>query len=116
MKSPEQIGGPPEQPDEEKKITSPEEAAELTQQRRKEYGLEERDDISSEQAEELEKAIDGQLNRLNEYDYESFNPEIQEEWYWVEQEAVVGQDRELAKAVLERFLKLLEIESKNPPA
>ena len=33
---------------------------------------------------------------------------MQDEWYWVEQEADVGKDRELVKAVLEEFLKRLE--------
>ncbi len=34
-------------------------------------------------------------------------PELQEEWYWIEQEAGVALDRQAAKEHLERFIKRL---------
>lgn len=117
MKSPEQIGEKPEQPEDEsmenkekieRKLTTPEEAAEMTRQRRKKYGLGESSDLTPEKLQEIEAAVGELLERLNEYDFDSFSPEVQDEWYWVEQEATVGKDRELAKAVLERFLSALK--------
>lgn len=126
MKSPEQMGGLPEQPNNaeeimenkeekisenpERKITTPEEAAEMTRQRRKEYGLEEqeRKESSPEAMEAQEQWIAARLEDLNSHDYESFSPEIQEQWYWVEQEAMVGKDRALAATQLGEFLEALQ--------
>lgn len=64
----------------------------------------------------LTKEINELLDRLDEYGdlYNKVSTEIQDEWYAVEQEAVVGKDENLAiiKSNLERFLKILE-EIKN---
>lgn len=79
----------------------------LTRQRRREYNLEESRELASEEAEEIKSSIKELLERLNEYDYNSLSPEVQDEWYWVEEEAEKGEDRELAKAVLEQFLVAL---------
>lgn len=117
MKSPEQMGGPPEQPKEEpmenkeekeRKITTPEEAAEMTRQRRKGYGLGESSDLAPDKVKEIDENIGELLDRLYEHDYDSLSPEAQNEWDWVEQEANVGKDRELARAVLEKFLNTLK--------
>ncbi len=83
-------------------------AEKMTQQRRKEYGLEESKELTPEEVEKIETDIRTLLERLSEYNYDSFDPETQDEWYWVEQEVEAGKDREIAKAVLERFLKVLE--------
>lgn len=113
------MGGPPEQPKEEsmeneegkeRKVTTPEEAKEMTRQRRKDFGLEEERELMPEETKELEGSIEKLLGDLNQYDFESCSPERQDEWYWVEQEAGAGKDRELAKANLERFLKTLQEE------
>jgi len=117
MKSPEQMGGLPEQSNNEsmknkgeteRNITTPEEAEEMTKQRRKEHGLSEISELTPAEFKEINASIEELLGRLDDYDYGSFSPEIQDEWYWVEQEAIVGKDRELAKAVLERFLNTLK--------
>jgi hypothetical protein len=122
MKLPEQMGGPPEQPKEEpmenkekkeRKATTPEEAAEMTRERRNHYGLEEAKELTQEQAEELEGSIEKLLGDLDQYDFEGCSPERQDEWYWIEQEAQVGKDRELARANLERLLKTLREEAEK---
>lgn len=83
-------------------------AEKMTQQRRKKYGLEESKDLTPEEVEKIEADIKILLERLNEYNYDIFDPKIQDEWDWVEQEAENGKDREIARAVLERFLKVLK--------
>lgn len=92
----------------ERKLTTPEEAEEITRQRRREYGLEENSDVTPEKIKEIDATIGDLLENLYEHDYDSLSPEIQDEWYWVEEEAKVGKDRELAKAVLEKFLNVLQ--------
>ena len=98
----------------EHKVTTPEEAKTMTEQRRKDLGLEESKELTQEQAKELEGSIEKLLGDLNQYDFGSYGPEIQNEWYLVEQEALTGKDRELAKANLERFLKVLQEEAEKP--
>ena len=134
MKPPEQMGGPPEQPEEEpvkdkegtpekpesegmeseRKITTPEEAAEMTRQRRKDFGLEEERELTPEETQELEGSTEKLLEDLDQYNLEDYSPEIQDECYWVEQEARMGKDRELAKANLEKLLKVLRGETEKP--
>lgn len=97
----------------ERKVTTPEEAAEMTRQRRKDFGLEEERELTPEEAKELEGSIEKLLEDLNQYDLESCSPERQEDWYWVEQEANIGKDREIAKANLERLLKTLREEAEK---
>ena len=111
-------GGVPEQPEEEIPVenaegmehpeTSAEEAAAMTRQRRREYGLAEESDLTPEQVGEVNAAIEGLLDRLHEYDYDSQSPALQDEWYLVETEAEAGRDRELAKLTLENLLLYLE--------
>ena len=119
MKPPEQMGGSPEQPEEspmesneeirkEHKVTTPEEAAEITRQRRREYGLEESSDLTPEKLQEIETEVEKLLEQLDEYDFDSFGPEVQEEWYWAELEAGAGKDRELAVVILKRFISTLK--------
>ena len=107
MKSPEQMGGLPEQPKREsgRKDTTHKEAAEMTRQRRKNFGLEEPRKLTPEEAEKIERSIEKLLEVLYQYDFDSFSPEIQNEWYFIEQEAMSGKDRELARANLEKFLR-----------
>ena len=114
MKPSEKMGKPPEQSGEElvevgeRKITTPEIVKEMTRQRRKEYGLGESSELTLKEIKEIDTVIRKLLERLDGYDYDGLSPEVQDEWYWVEQEADVGKDRELVKAVLEEFLKRLE--------
>lgn len=92
----------------ERKITTPEEAAKMTRQRRKEYGLEENNNLTPEKAEEIETAIGELIDRLNkEYDYNSLDSRTQDDWIEKVQEAKAGKDRELAKIVLEKFINVL---------
>lgn len=56
----------------------------------------------------LEESILKLLDDLDQYDFGKYSAEVQEEWYWVEQEARVGKDREAARAKLEIFLKTLQ--------
>lgn len=108
MKSPEQTGGSPEQSKEgqiPEKLTPHEE---ITRQRRKDFGLGEIRELTPEESAEIEKSIKELLERLDKYDYNTLDSETQDKWYWVEQEAMVGKDRELAKAALERFLGVLQ--------
>ena len=46
----------------------------------------------------------------NNFDFNSFSPEIQDEWYWVEQKAGVAKDRASAKIHLEQFIEKLKKE------
>ena len=107
MKSPEQGGWPEQSKETERKITTPKEAAEMTRQRRKEYGLGESGNLTPEKFQEIERAIEELLVSLDGYDYDSFDNNTQEEWYWAELEANTGKDRELALVVLRRFIDTL---------
>ena len=91
----------------ERKITTPEEAVEITRQGRS-VDSKKAESSHIEEAKEIDMAIKELLERLYGYDYNSLSPEMQEEYYWVDQEANAGKDRELAKAVLERFLNTLK--------
>ena len=116
------MGGPPEKPEEEpvenkeekeRKVTTPEEAKEMTRQRRKDFGLEEERELTHEETKELEGSIEKLLGDLDQYDFRGCSPERQDEWYWVEQETRVGKDRELAKSNLVRLLKVLQAEARK---
>jgi len=107
------MGGTPEEP--EKKITSPEEAAEMTRKRRLSFGLEaDPKELPPEAIEALMQKIDEGIGVLYSYDYESFNPEMLEEWISVGQEAEAGNDLEVALKRLELFLETLRKESEKP--
>ena len=60
----------------------------------------------------LTKEINELLDRLDEYGYlfDKVSPEIQDEWYAAEQEAVVGKDENITaiKMNLENLLKILD--------
>lgn len=64
-------------------------------------------------AEEIDAQIRELVVLLDNFDFEAMSPEIQEEWYWVEQEANVGKDRIAAKKHAEEFLNKLREESQN---
>lgn len=65
--------------------------------------------------ENIDSAIEKLLENLYERAelFDKLGPELQEKWYWVEQEAEVGKDRAAAKAKLEEFLKVLEEREKS---
>lgn len=115
MKSPEQMSGSSEQPNKEleRKITTPEEAAEMMRQRREFFGLGEKKEVTPEKAEEIEESIGKLLKVLDQYDFERLSPEIQEAMYWTEQEAGAGEDRELAEANLKRLIEVLQEEARK---
>ncbi|MFH1508568.1 MAG: hypothetical protein ABIE68_00110 [bacterium] len=106
MTSPEQMGVDPEKL--ERKITTPEEAREMTRQRRIDYGLSETSNLSPEDIEKIDASIKELLERSGKIDYDSLTPELQDQCYWAEMEASAGKDRELAKTVLEKFLEKVE--------
>lgn len=114
MKSPEQTGELPgqlkEKPtkDGEKTPEKPISHEEMTRQKRRDYGLEDGKELTPAEIKEIDATIEKLLERLYKYDYNDLDSETQDEWYQVDQEAMVGKDRELAKAVLERFLKVLQ--------
>jgi len=91
----------------ERKITSPEDAAEMTRQRREYFGLGEAKELTLEQLDELEESIKKLLKILDQYRMDDFSQDVQEEWYFVELEAMTGKDREIAKVNLEQFLQIL---------
>jgi len=90
------------------KITTPEKAAEMTRDRRKEFGLGEKKELTPEEKEKTEADIQELLDILYGYDYDSLDEKTQEDWYWAEQEVAAGKDCELAKANLERLVKFLQ--------
>lgn len=91
-----------------RKITSPEEAAKMTMQRREYFGLGEAKELTPEQLKELEESIKKLLKILDQYNMDDFSQNVQEEWYFVELEAMTGKDREIAKVNLEQFIQSLE--------
>ena len=103
----EQMSETPEQPNNERKETTPEKAEAMTLERRNWYGLGKSRELTPEEAEKVEADIKKLLEGLDAYDFYSFDQAIQEEWDWVEIEATSGNDRELARAVLKRFLGIL---------
>lgn len=66
-----------------------------------------------EDIEKIDAEIKEFLESLDNFDFESFSLEIQEEWYWVEQEDNVVKDRMAAKAHLEQFIEKLKEESEK---
>jgi len=102
--SPEQTDKPSKK---ERKLTTPEKAAEMIRKRRLKYGLGEPRDLTPEEANEIQKSIDELLVRLDECNYFSFGEEVSRKGSDVENEASVGGDRELAKAVLKEFVDAL---------
>lgn len=104
--SSEQMGEIPEQP--EKKITTPEETAEMTRQRRLEFGLEaDQKELSPEEKEVLEEKIELGLGDLYSYDPEELSPEMHEQFDLVGMEVEAGKDRVLAATQLEAFLETM---------
>lgn len=62
----------------------------------------------AEKAEKTENEIKELFEALNNFDFNLFDEQIQEEWYWVEQEAEVALDRTEAKTHLEEFVNKLK--------
>lgn len=62
--------------------------------------------------EEIEADIIELLEKLNGYWelYDQLSPDLQERWYWTEQEGRIAKDRQTAKDHLEGFIKFLEEE------
>lgn len=63
------------------------------------------------QFEDIEKTdaeIKELLESLDDFDFNSFEPRIQEKWYCIEQEANVAKDRIMAKIHLEQFIEKLK--------
>lgn len=65
-------------------------------------------ELTPEEIKELDEQINLLLERLNEFDFSTMPPKIQEEWYWVETEAGVGKDRRAVKDKLEKFIEKLK--------
>lgn len=64
------------------------------------------------------KELLGTLDELNDLGegetlYDRISPELQDQMYWVEQEANVGKDREQAKARLEDLITTLKSEAER---
>lgn len=61
----------------------------------------------------IESRIESLLERLGSLPYDKMPAEIQDEWYEVEMEAKVGQDRKAAAENLNQFVeKISQIETK----
>jgi len=88
----------------ERRGAAPEDAEEMTRQRRVELGLKEEGELTPDESQEIESDIEDALGRLYSHNFEELSPELQEEWYCVEMEAKIGRDRESALAVLNKFL------------
>ncbi|MBU1159963.1 hypothetical protein KKD04_02160 [Patescibacteria group bacterium] len=61
-----------------------------------------------ENFEGIEEQIKKLIEELYNFDFESLDENIQDEWYWVEQEANVGKDRIQAKERLVKFVERLK--------
>lgn len=70
-----------------------------------------KDESQFENTEKIDAEIKELLKSLDNFNFNSFRLEIQEEWYWVEQEANVAKDRATAKNHLEQFIEKLKNES-----
>lgn len=68
---------------------------------------------SFENIEKIDAEIKKLLESLDNFDFDSFEQKIQEEWYWIEQEANVAKDRTAAKIHLEKFIEKLKEESEK---
>lgn len=55
---------------------------------------------------EIEKLLENLRSFYEKWD--EMNPELQEEFYWVEMEGGVGKDREAARKKLEEFIRKLK--------
>jgi len=64
--------------------------------------------LTHESIEIIDAEIREILKSLDDFNYNSFSPEIQDEWYDVEMEAEVAMDRETAKKHLEQFIEKLK--------
>ncbi len=69
--------------------------------------------LSPEEIEKIEVEIRELLKDLDNYDFNSFDDDVQEEWISTEQEAAAGLDRIEAKGNLERLLDYLKRETKE---
>ena len=67
--------------------------------------------LSPESIEKIDAEIKEILKSLYDFEFNSFDPEIQDEWYDIEMEAEVALDRVAAKKHLEQFIEKLKRES-----
>lgn len=56
----------------------------------------------------IDAEIEKLLEVLESFDFNEFSEQVQEQWYWIEQEANVAKDRAAAKAHLQEFIAILE--------
>ncbi|MBI2099073.1 hypothetical protein HYT45_01500 [Candidatus Uhrbacteria bacterium] len=69
--------------------------------------------FSPEEVERIDAEINELLKGLDNYDFNSFDYDVQEEWISTEQECVGGLDRVQAKGNLERLLDYLKRETEE---
>ena len=72
------------------------------------FKKDEQEPLFENDMEKIDAEIKELLELLDSFDFDYFNLEIQEEWYWVEQEANVAKDRIAAKIHLEKFIEKLK--------
>jgi len=72
------------------------------------FKKDEQEPLFENDIEKIDAEIKELLELLDSFDFDYFNPEIQEEWYWVEQEANVAKDRIAAKIHFEQFIEKLK--------
>jgi len=65
--------------------------------------------------ENIDLLIEQLLEKLAEYGdlYDEVTPELRDQWYLADMQATVGKDREAAKAKLEEFLEIIEVEKQK---
>lgn len=67
--------------------------------------------LSPEEIEKIDAEINELLKDLENYDFNSFEDDVQEEWISTEQECAAGLDRVQVKGNLERLLDYLKRET-----
>ena len=63
--------------------------------------------------ENVDSQIEQLLTQLDNFDFHSSPEEVQEEWYWTETEARVGEDRDQALARIRQFVDRLSKDTKR---
>jgi len=63
--------------------------------------------------ENVDSQIEQLLTQLDNFDFHSSPEEVQEEWYWAETEARVGEDRDQALARIRQFVDRLSKDTKR---
>jgi hypothetical protein len=65
-------------------------------------------EASQENIEQIDREIADLVETLNSFEFNDFSREVQDEWYEVEMQGLVGKDRPAAKSRLEAFIAKLE--------